>query len=80
MAEQCSQLSNLHANASVLLVKHQSRKVSLLRCCLLCFILCLVEFAVKNYRLSRFVGHSDDQVAMTSNRVDELQCKTKCVT
>jgi len=28
VAEQHSQLSNLHATASVLLVKHQSRKVS----------------------------------------------------
>jgi len=41
---QHSQLSNLRDKASVLLVKHQSRKVSFLRCCLLCFVLLFGRF------------------------------------
>jgi len=52
MAEQHSWLSNLHVKASVLLVKHWSSKISLLRCCSLHFALWLVEFPVKNHRLS----------------------------
>jgi len=53
MAEQHSQLSNLHAKASVLLVKHWSRKVSSLTRCSLCFVpLFAVEISVKNCRLS----------------------------
>ena len=54
---QCLWLSNLHAKASVLLVKHWSRKVSLLRCCSLHFVPCLVDLTVKNCRLSQHWQH-----------------------
>jgi len=52
MVVQCSQLSNLRVKASVLLVKHWTRKVSLSRHCSLHFVLRLVNLTVKNCRLS----------------------------
>ena len=49
---QCLRLSNLCAIMSVSLVKHQSGKVSSLRHFIICRPLFVVEFTVKNYRLS----------------------------
>jgi len=51
-----SQVSNLRVMSSILLVTHQSKKVSLFRCCSLCFVLCLVKFLVKNYCYHFFLG------------------------